>query len=161
MRVVLVRHGEAVDSRVASSDQDRWLTDDGRRTVHAVGKTLARMDLRFTQVLTSPLLRAVQTAEILTTAQTGFDGPVTVHRALASEEGTTAQALEPLDEALDDDLIVMVTHMPKVGMIAAQLSGLGHPPAFSTSSACLVEIDAGKGRARWMLDPTSLELHRF
>jgi phosphohistidine phosphatase len=161
MRVLLVRHGEAVDARDALSDYDRWLTESGRRTVYSVGEMLVRINLEYSYILTSPLVRAVQTAEILATTQPDFTGSVSVHRALASDEGTTAQALAPIDEAFDDELIVMVSHMPKVGILAAQLGALSHPPSFSTASACLVDIEAGRGRALWMLDPRTLELRPF
>lgn len=161
MRLLLVRHGEAVDSGPTVSDHDRWLTDGGRRTVTTVGELLTRMDLHYTSILTSPLVRAVQTAEILAAMQPGFDGPVRVHRALASDEGTTAQALEPIEGADPDDLIVMVSHMPKVGVLAAHLGRLAHAPAFGTSSVCLLEVADGRGRVEWMLDPRTLELRHF
>ena len=156
MRVLLVRHAEAVNASSVCSDAERWLTADGRATARAVGETLTRMNLRFTTVLTSPLVRAVQTAEILVGAQPGFDGVVRVHPALASEQGTTAQALAPVDEEDDDALLLMMTHVPKIGMLASQLAGLDQTPAFRTSAVCLIEIDAGRGRARWMLDPDTL-----
>lgn len=156
MRVLLVRHGEAIDGRGLSSDAERWLTAAGRATVRAVGETLAHMNFRFTTVLTSPLVRAAQTAEILVGAQPRFDGVVRVHQPLASEQGTTAQALAPVDEAADDELILMVTHAPKVGMLASHLAGLQQTPSFRTSAVCLIEVDASRGRAQWMLDPDTL-----
>ena len=161
MRVLLMRHGEAVDTNVASSDRDRWLTDAGRRTVTTVGEMFNRMELHYDVVYTSPLVRSVQTAEILAAMQPGFDGPVRVHRALSSEEGTTAQALEPLEHAMSDELIVMVSHMPKVGILAAHLGRLAHAPSFSTSSACLLSVEDGRGRLEWLLDPQTLELRHF
>ena len=160
MRVLLVRHGEAVDMRAAPTDNDRWLTDPGRQTVAKVGKALTRLDLQYSCIYTSPLVRAVQTAEILALTHPDFHGPLEVHPALSSEEGSTAKALEPLDHAGDDDLIVMVTHMPKVGVLAGHLSGLAKFPSFRTSSACLLSIEGGKGRFQWMLDPETLELKR-
>ncbi len=161
MRVLLVRHGDAVSGSEAQSDHDRWLSDAGRRTVTTVGEMLGRLDLPYSRIYTSPLVRSVQTAEILALTQPGFDGPVEVHRALSSDEGTTAQALGPLGEAEDDDVLVMVTHMPKVGVLAAHLGRLAHAPAFGTSSACLLSVDAGRGRIEWMLDPHTLELRPF
>jgi phosphohistidine phosphatase len=161
MRLLMMRHGEAVDSRAAASDHDRWLTDAGRRTVTTVGEMLSRMDLHYDCVYTSPLVRAVQTAEILAAMHPGFDGPLRVHRPLSTDEGTTAQALAPLDEAGDDDLIVMVSHMPKIGVLSAHLGRLAHPPSFSPASVCLLSVDGGKGRVQWMLDPQTLELRRF
>ena len=156
MHVLLVRHAEAVSSRSVSSDAERWLTAAGRATAWAVGETLARMDLRFTTVLTSPLVRAVQTAEILVGAQPSFEGVVRVHRPLANEQGTTAQALAPIDESSETELILMVTHMPRVGILAYQLAGLERTPSFRTSEVCLIEVEAGRGRAQWMLDPDTL-----
>jgi phosphohistidine phosphatase len=161
MEVLLVRHGEAVDAAEASSDHDRWLTSAGRRTVTAVGEMLTRIDLRYTVIYTSPLVRAVQTAEILAATQPGFEGPVRVHRPLSTGEGTTAQALSPIDEARPEDVLVMVGHMPKIGVLATQLGRLAHAPAFGTSSAYLVTVEGGMGRAAWMLDPRTLELRRF
>ena len=161
MRVLLFRHGDAVDAAEAASDHDRWLTEAGRRTVTTVGEMLGRLDLHYSRIYTSPLVRAVQTAEILALTRPGFDGPVRVHRALSSNEGTTAQALHPLEDASDEDVVAMVTHMPKIGVLAAHLGRLAHAPAFGTSAACLVHLSNGKGRLEWMLDPQTLELRRF
>lgn len=161
MQVVLVRHAAAVDTHEAASDHDRWLTEAGRRTVTTVGEMLGRLDIQYSRIYTSPLVRAVQTAEILALTRPGFDGQVRVHRALSTEEGTTAQALAPLEDAADEDIVVMVTHMPKVGVLAAHLGRLARAPAFGTSAACLLELSNGKGRLQWMLDPQTLELRRF
>jgi len=146
--------------RSAPTDHDRWLTDTGRQTVTKVGTALARLDLHYSCVYTSPLVRAVQTAEILAATHPGFSGPLEVQPALSSEVGGTAQALEPLEHAGDDDLVVMVTHMPKVGVLAGHLCQLPTFPSFRTSAACLLSIEGNKGRFQWMLDPETLELKR-
>lgn len=161
MQLLLVRHADAVDATEAASDHDRWLTETGRRTMTTVGEMLGRLDLQYSCIHTSPLVRAVQTAEILALTRPGFDGPVRVHRALSSDEGTTAQALQPLEDATDEDVVVMVTHMPKVGVLAAHVGRLAHAPAFGTSATCLVQMSNGKGRLQWMLEPRTLELRRF
>jgi phosphohistidine phosphatase len=160
MRVLLVRHGEAVDMRSAPTDHDRWLTDAGRQTMTNVGKALARLDLQYSCVYTSPLVRSVQTAEVLAATHPSFRGPVEVHRALSNEEGTTAQALEPLEHAADGDLVVLVTHMPKAGVLAGHLCQLATFPSFRTGSVCLLSIEGRRGRFQWMLDPETLELRR-
>jgi len=160
MEVLLVRHGEAVDMRSAPTDHDRWLTDAGRRTVTKVGKMLTRSNLRYSCIYTSPLVRAVQTAEILASTQPSFHGSLEVHPALASEVGSTAEALEPLEHADDEDRIVMVTHMPKIGILAAHLGQLARFPSFDTAAVCLVRIEEGRGSFQWMLDPETFELRR-
>ena len=160
MQVLLVRHADAVDTGSARTDYERWLTDGGRRTMTKVGEALTRIGLRYSRIYTSPLVRAIQTAEILAATQPGFDGPLEVLSALSTEEGSAAQALEPLDHAADDDLLVMVTHMPKVGVLAAHLGQLATAPSFRTSSACMLSLEGGKGRLEWMLDPDTCELRQ-
>jgi phosphohistidine phosphatase len=160
MRVLLMRHGEAIDARTAGSDHDRWLTAQGRKTVTGVGKTLSELGLEFGRVYTSPLVRAVQTAEILAATQSRFWGPLEVHLPLSTERGTTAQALAPLDRAEPDELIVLVGHEPKISNLARYLTQNAQVPPFHTSSSCLLQIDAGRGRLQWLLHPHTLELIR-
>ena len=105
-------------------------------------------------------MRAVQTAEILAATQTDFFGPLQIHAPLSTERGTTAQALAPLDEAEDHELIVLVGHEPKMSNLARFLTQDGHVPPFHTSSSCLLQIDAGRGRLQWGLHPHTLELIR-
>ncbi len=160
MEVLLVRHGAAVDTTSAPTDHLRWLTDRGRRSITGVGKALARLDLRYTCIYTSPLVRAIQTAEILAATQADFAGPIEVYTPLSSDEGTTAQALEPLGHAADDDVIVLVTHMPKIEILAGHLCQLQRFGSFRTGSASLIRIEDGKGSFQWMLDPETLEPRR-
>ena len=90
-------------------------------------------------------------------------GRVRLRSELARQQlwdGRTAQALEPLEHAADDDLLVMVTHMPKVGVLAGHLGQLTTFPSFRTSAASLLTIEGGKGHFQWMLDPQTLEFKR-
>jgi phosphohistidine phosphatase len=67
MELYFFRHGIAVDREDPSVDDDRErpLTRDGIRKTYSACEGLARMELKFDQILTSPWLRAVQTARIL------------------------------------------------------------------------------------------------
>lgn len=154
MRVVLLRHGKAVDG--APTDGLRWLTAEGRAQVQDVGAAFTEAGLRFTDVRTSPLVRAVQTAEIIAAA-TGYRGEVRVHPTLAPDEGTTAQALAPLDAVDADAALLLVGHEPRVRLMAGNLLGLPGFPSFRTASACLLELVAGGSGARFigMLDPAT------
>lgn len=160
MRVLIVRHAEAIDPSVAPNDQTRWLTDAGRRVASRVGTALANVGLEYTCIYTSPLVRAVQTAEILSAAHPSFGGPVEVYPALSADHGTTAQALAPLDHGGPDDLIVLVSHMPKVRVLAGHLCGLSYFPPFSAAAACLVRITREGGSFQWMMDPHTAERTR-
>src|ERR1041385_5932706 len=68
MDIILFRHGHAIDDTGSSSlgDSGRWLSSKGRERTRAMGRKLvARMKRRPQEIWTSPLVRAVQTAEIL------------------------------------------------------------------------------------------------
>jgi phosphohistidine phosphatase len=153
MRILLVRHGQAVDTHLAPSDQARWLTEEGRATMRGVAEALGELGLRFSRMFTSPLVRAVQTAEIL--ASVGpYDGSLEVVSALAPDEGTTAQALGPLDSLDDHDVVVIVGHEPRIRVLATHLLGVDQFPAFRTGATCLVRWTSGaRATFEWMLDP--------
>jgi len=157
MQVLLLRHSSAIDPYAALHDEVRWLTDEGRARMRRMADALFEVGLRFTVIYTSPLVRAVQTAEILASASPDFHGPVEVHPELAPDFGTTAQALTPLDHADDDDLVVLVGHEPKIRVLTAHLAGLSHMPGFQPGAACLVEVHGGRGAFQWMMDPRTGE----
>jgi phosphohistidine phosphatase len=58
----LLRHGDAEDG--ARDDASRRLTPDGRRQAEAAGRALAALGIPFDACLTSPKVRAVETARI-------------------------------------------------------------------------------------------------
>lgn len=153
MRVVLVRHGEAIDSHEVSSDSVRYLTARGRRTVRSVGAALVEHGVRLGRIYTSPLVRAVQTAEILAGAS-GLEGPVEVWAPLAG--GTTAQALGALERSAADDVVALVGHEPSIRTMAAHLTGFGRFPGFRTGGACVIDWREGGGSFQWALEPRSL-----
>lgn len=155
MQVLLVRHGTATSPDLAPTDEMRWLTDEGRVGVRDVGRALVELGLRYTRMYTSPLVRAVQTAEILA-AESRFVGPLTVHAPLSVDYGTTAQALIPLDREPKDALVVLVTHEPKIRSLAAHLTGVRGFPGFSTGAACLVDWDGRAGAFRFLIEPSHL-----
>ncbi len=63
--VYLVRHGLAGEHGSYAPDQARPLTAEGEKKTRQVAKQLRQLDVKFDRILTSPLVRAKQTAEIL------------------------------------------------------------------------------------------------
>ncbi|MEZ4287984.1 MAG: histidine phosphatase family protein [Polyangiales bacterium] len=155
MQVLIVRHGHAIDYDAAPDDGLRWLTSSGRIETAKLATHLRDQGHRWTAMYTSPLVRAVQTAEILARVQTE-EQPVQTHWALSLDAGTTAQALSMLDDATDNDFIVLVSHMPKVRVLAAHLLGESNFPSFATAGACLIEIHNDRGTLKWMIEPNQL-----
>jgi phosphohistidine phosphatase len=80
MDLFLIRHAHAVDGD-GMRDDDRPLSAQGRRQALDVGGALSRQKVRFGRIVTSPLVRAVETAELVAVSL-GFDGGLDVHEAM-------------------------------------------------------------------------------
>jgi phosphohistidine phosphatase len=65
MELYLIRHGIAVERGEYSQDEQRPLTENGQEKTEKVGQRLQELGLHFDLILTSPLVRAEQTAAIL------------------------------------------------------------------------------------------------
>ncbi len=160
MRIWIVRHGAAIDPYTAGSDQARWLTDEGRASVRAVGALLADEGARPTQIFVSPLVRAVQTAELIAGALGWRDGAIGVNPALSPERGTTAQALAPLDALNEDAQVFLVSHEPRVRILCGHLLGEPRGPGFMTAGVTAIDWDGARGRLAYRVDPMALRVVR-
>ena len=87
MQVFLVRHAEAVDETLDRRDPHRHLTPQGRIQARALGDRLRWHDCVPTHVWTSPLVRAVQTAELVMSS-IDKEAPVDVIMDLAPDGAT-------------------------------------------------------------------------
>jgi phosphohistidine phosphatase len=150
MRVLLVRHGEAVDPYEADSDGQRWLTARGRSVVRSVGALVADAGVRLDRIFTSPLVRAVQTAEILASA-TAFDGALEVWPDLAG--GTTARALGALERAEPGEIVALVGHEPLIRAMTAHLVGDARFPGYLPGMICVIAASAEGNAFEWAIDP--------
>ena len=65
MPIYLARHAKAVDGGADLPDEARWLTKHGRRAALAAGHRMAKEKHVPTAIWMSPLVRAVQTAELI------------------------------------------------------------------------------------------------
>lgn len=70
-QVYFIRHGIAADREDYAQDEERPLTKEGINKTRKVANRLHQLNIDFDLILTSPLLRARQTAEILQTAGLG------------------------------------------------------------------------------------------
>ena len=114
----LLRHGEA-EPHDAAPDADRKLTERGADQSRAAGAALARLEVTFHLVFSSPKVRALETAR-LACEQLGCE-PV-VHDPLA--EGFDAKrALELVAMAGPDQRVMMVGHNPDFVQIVHDLTG--------------------------------------
>ncbi len=68
MELYLIRHGIAEEATNDIKDEERRLTKEGRQKTEKVAQRLKKLGLRFDLIVTSPLVRAQQTADILIAA---------------------------------------------------------------------------------------------
>lgn len=71
MELYLIRHGIAEERREDIREEERKLTKEGRHKTEKVAQRLFELDLKFDLILSSPLTRALETAEILIKAGLG------------------------------------------------------------------------------------------
>lgn len=124
MRLLLVRHAEAVVLGEAGStcDFDRPLTDLGRKQAAALAAALGKFGLAPDRVVTSPLLRATQTAEPLLTLLPQNSGPAILCDYLAVEEFRPKKLVQAIEEA-GGKRVALVGHMPSIARYAAWMLG--------------------------------------
>jgi phosphohistidine phosphatase len=130
VRIVLVRHAEAASGE---PDELRRVTPAGEEAARALGERLAAEGVRPDAVLSSPLLRACQTAEAIA-------GPFGV-RAEPDERLAPGATADDLRAAVADrgETVVVVGHQPDCGRIAAELSG-GPEPAFPAGGSVVLQL---------------------
>jgi len=129
-----MRHGQAVDPRAAASDAQRHLTAEGRLEAVRVAESLRVANLIPTHVYTSPLVRAVQTAEAVAHAL-ALDLAIPARASLVPG-GKTADSVEILRAHGGDERILLVSHEPTVRVLSAHLGGLELPPFPTAGVAC-------------------------
>jgi len=159
MRVTLIRHAEAGDD--APRDEARALTARGRQDARRLGQALARRGVEFSLMVTSPLVRAVQTAEIVA-AEIGYRERIGVTDLLVPE-GTASQVVAFLRTSLratgrqleGTPSIALVAHEPILSAVAAALIGRARHPPLRKTEALRIRIGNDpeeKGILRWRVD---------
>lgn len=131
MRVTLIRHGDAISSSPLG-DHGRPLSLEGRRQVAATGRALAERDVSPTRVWCSPLVRAVQTAELIV-APLDFDGVVEARDDLYPDSSTDSLTSAFAGLGAGESIIV-VGHQPFMSTTASLLLNLA-VSSFATGAA--------------------------
>ncbi len=123
MLLLLIRHAAAAarDSTQWPDDSQRPLIDKGRKVHAKVARFLRKNDLTPTLVLTSPWVRAVQTAEITVEGARLTKPPVDCD-ALA-EDPDLASLAECVGRQPPEAIVAMVGHSPWMEELAAILIG--------------------------------------
>ncbi|KHD23385.1 phosphohistidine phosphatase [Vibrio caribbeanicus] len=145
MKIFIMRHGEA--EHYAPSDAERELTDRGRSASVAVAKACAQQGFQqFDKVIVSPYIRAQQTWQEISTylsaksIETNED--ITPY-GQAEEVADCLQAVADLEKL---DSVLLVSHLPLVGYLAAEFVPGMVPPMFPTSGLICIDYSLEKQR---------------
>jgi phosphohistidine phosphatase len=145
----LVRHAEAVDETRSLPDPDRHLTAAGRAAARTLGERLAWYDCAPVAVWSSPLMRAVQTAELLV-AGLAWSGLVECVPALAPG-GATRDVIARIQAA--GGPVIAIGHEPGLSAIGTVITGRTDFPALKKCQCARVDTD----RLKWLLSPGDAE----
>ena len=143
MILYVFRHGEAVDASKALIDEWRYLTGKGRKATEAVAHRLVRHGLSACQIISSPLVRAVQTAQIV--AQTCGKSANLEISGLLQPGGDLTELVEFVKNH-PGKRVMVVGHEPQLGMLVARLLGRGGQIQLKKSGCVMLEIRNKPGR---------------
>jgi phosphohistidine phosphatase len=158
MDLYLIRHAHAVDGAHNADDRARPLTAEGRLKAQAVGAALIKEGARFFAIVSSPLVRAVETAELIAVAG-GYGGALTISEALAP--GGDTRAMLACAEAAGGGPVALVGHEPSLGALLSVLVG-ARSLSLSKGAAVKLRWRPGKEHAEfeWAVTPRCLSPSR-
>jgi len=164
MKLLLLRHGIAVEHGTPGYERDseRPLTPEGRRKTRAVARALAALDVSPDVILTSPLVRAHQTAEIVASTLR-IKRRMLVCEHLAAGGDAKRLVAEINRRHTKADCVMLVGHEPDLSLLASLLltgTAAGAAIEMKKGGVCLLEVDElspGKCAALlWLAPPKVL-----
>ncbi len=167
MDLYLMRHGIAVprEENPAMPDAERPLTEEGIRKTGQVAEGLVRLGISCEWILTSPLLRARQTAEIVANAlKLGERVEEWSELGAGASNEALLRRLQTSVERRSMKAVMLVGHEPQLSELASLLlSGAQHLSIdFKKAGACCLQAgrvpELGKATLRWFLTPKHLRL---
>lgn len=166
MELYIVRHAlaEPLSKHNEFSDEKRVLTDDGRKRLVDVVKGLIKLGVEPDLILTSPLARALQTAELIAESL-GMSGK-TIQQTTALSPGAMVEQLFAEIKSQDGmESIALVGHQPDLGRLISAIINSGESDMsvqLKKASVCCINVTetvpALRGQLLWLLTPKQLRL---
>ena len=155
----IMRHGLAAERSVTTvmEDAKRPLTPEGKQKMREIASGLMRAGLEADWIVSSPLARAVETAEIVADAQ---ESKPPLDHCEALRPGGDPEALVAfLAKRSNRRRVLVVGHEPDLSQLAARLIGAGRNAnmPFKKGGCCLITFTTfppkSPGRLVWWLPP--------
>ena len=161
MKLYIVRHAIAVPHGTPGvAEDDRTLTEEGTKKMERVAEGLRILEVLPDLILTSPLPRARQTADILHQAL-GEKIPLKEVPALAPL-GSRSLVYKEIAANSKIENLMLVGHQPSLGEIAGEIAwgSAEHYVELKKGGACALDVDATrstpKGTLLWLATPAML-----
>ena len=165
MQILVLRHGIAVvrDDLDFENDAKRPLTPKGKRQLRQTADAMKKMGLRFDLILSSPHLRAKQTAEIVAESLK-LKKRLKISGALAPD-GSPQNLIRELNESKPaPESVLLVGHEPYLSCLISRLTTGGLDLAMDFKKGGLCKLEAGKlsydrcATLVWLLTPKQMKL---
>ena len=156
MRLYILRHATAEEAASSGDDGARKLTDRSKEKMRGAAAGLRAMGLKFDVILTSPLVRAVQTAEIFAEALGYSPEKIRVVDALKST-GNPAEGVKELARLRAKEAACF-GHAPHLDQMIAQMAvarGV-FTQLKKAGVACLEREASGRWDLLWLVTPKVL-----
>jgi phosphohistidine phosphatase len=160
MEIYLIRHAIAMErDEWAGSDDKRPLTEKGKKKMEQIAQGLAAMEIDFTHIFSSPLVRAQQTAEIL---QKSLKFDHVDETDLLVPSADPAAMIPFLNKLPDNAEVALVGHEPNLSELLCYLLTGAHKnfATFKKGGVAMLEgyapLRPGNLTLRWLMEPNHL-----
>jgi phosphohistidine phosphatase len=161
MNLFILRHASAGTRRPNPVvDVKRQLDKDGKRQCIQLGHVLNALSVNFDLIISSPLKRSLQTAQLVGT-ETGYETPILISPALAPD-ATYPQFQRLLHDSASNENVMVVGHNPNITSFLVHLlsgnNGATSPrnqPRIRLRKGSIARLSLQRGPAtlQWLIDP--------
>ena len=150
MNIYFLRHGDAEDKKPGQTDAERELTSLGMQQARDASRWLSDHGIEVALIVSSPLLRARQTAEPVAAA---LQAQITEDERLSGGQLTVEALAGIVTDAGNPNSILLVGHEPDFSRTIAAL--IGGAVDVKKAALALVECDrvAAGGELAWLIPP--------
>jgi len=159
LELYLIRHGVAAErGEDFPDDSKRPLTNGGISRLRKEAKALDAIGVAIDHIITSPLVRTKQTADIF--AESLKSKPSVSQSDALAPAGTSTAVVQELAKHMRKGRIALVGHEPNIGELAGRLIGARMPLEFKKGGICRIDFEVfppkGIGQLRWFVTPRML-----
>lgn len=160
MELFIIRHGVAEDASKSGRDFDRALTSEGKERIEATARALEKLELEFDIALTSPLVRARETAQIIADR---CEPKLRVLECAPLTSGLDSKGLfDELKNHGANSKLLLAGHEPDLSRLISTLLSGSASLAIAMKKGSLARLvcaghpEPGNCRLEWLLTPRQL-----